>query len=536
MQTAVRVRSPTAPRPRVTPLRTSSLMGVTQPPSTPVRRSVSGVSRSPVSRKGVPSLATPIRLSSPTGISSSAVGRVGSPQIFQSPDLEDEVRVEGDGWDVDGDRSIVGGAVGLWKLSREVSGNSPARQRQIPSNDRILASTPLVRGIRDAARAASEAPCQSTAGGPHNATVNSSFDTARMGSILRPPPTAPASAHRNVDGLTPTNRVSQVTSVGKPRRSSTQMTAPRGLLIPPLELPVYTVKTTTSTENGETTEHRTCQPGWISVVFDLDETLCNNRRMGKAALRPGCMELLRRLAQIRDNPEANCFVEIILWTASMECVARPVTDSIDPSGTLFNHLIFRDRRWYKEVGYTKDLRLLGRDLSHVVIVENSPQSVVLNRKHALLVKDYVGHGPNAQTVGGYSSFLGRYFSGDSATATASPTDPSLFIVANILCDWARAVGESSKAVPQHNPIATGFNHTSSTIDPGSIPLPLKLGIVEFLRERRDINHSNEIIIDNSNRHLGGDAVKPTTPIRASSSPGQGMGRSGYAVGRWRRGM
>lgn len=571
MQTASRLRSPSgSPKARVNPLRASALGKPSAAPIpsnvTPVRRtqprgpvpmnntnrsSSASPNRIPTGPKS-PSFSTPVRRSSPTGVSTSVAGRLTSTPVLQRLIVEDdEVRVDDDVFEVGSDRSpAVGGAVGLWKLSREVGGNSPTRLRSPNVEEPVVsASTPLVRGIRDASRAASEALTYSPHRvGPTSTTVNSSLDTAKMGSILHPPPTAPTSSQRSMDGLTPASRAvatssSSITSVSKAaKRPNTFATAPRGLLIPPLELPTYNIATTTSSLDGSpsTTEHHTRQPGWVTVVFDLDETLCNNRRMGKAALRPGCMELLHRLAKIRDDPEANCFIEIILWTASMECVARPVTDGMDPNGTLFNHCVFRDRRWYKEVGYTKDLRLLGRDLSHVVIIENSPQSVVLNRRHAILVKDYVGHGPNATTIGGYSSFLGRYFSGNSATATASPTDPSLYIVADILCDWARSVGESAKTIVPRAP--TGFNHIHSTLDPGCVPLPSALGIVEFLRTRRDMNTSNEVVIDATNRHLGGEGASPQgvvgrAPQRAASSPAMGAPRrGGYAVGRWRRGM
>jgi hypothetical protein len=84
------------------------------------------------------------------------------------------------------------------------------------------------------------------------------------------------------------------------------------------------------------------------------------------------------------------YVEIILWTASMECVAKPVVERLDPHGNIFDHLIYRDRRWYKESGYTKDLRKLGRSMDRVIIMENSPLSVTLNRRNAILVKDFVG--------------------------------------------------------------------------------------------------------------------------------------------------
>ena len=88
-------------------------------------------------------------------------------------------------------------------------------------------------------------------------------------------------------------------------------------------------------------------------------------------------------------------LEIVLWTASMDDVAEPVVRRLDPNGDVFDHLIFRDNRWFRnEANYTKDLRLLGRDFGGIVIVENSPVSVRLNRQNSILVKDFVGHSYN----------------------------------------------------------------------------------------------------------------------------------------------
>ena len=123
----------------------------------------------------------------------------------------------------------------------------------------------------------------------------------------------------------------------------------------------------------------------FTVVLDLDETLCSNRM--RVTLRPHAIDLIKSLNALSS---ATTLVEVVLWTASVESVARPVVNRIDPSGVYFRHCIFRDSRWFREIGFTKDLRRLGRDMKSTVIVENSPLSVRLNRRNAILVKDYFG--------------------------------------------------------------------------------------------------------------------------------------------------
>lgn len=172
----------------------------------------------------------------------------------------------------------------------------------------------------------------------------------------------------------------------------------------------------------------------VTIVFDLDETLVNNRTHGHTIFRPHAMGILKELRSTNPHPlytsvkvnrmydlansklkvplsrarrysttttseasertppdDRELRVELILWTASVEMVARPVVHKLDPDRSIFDHVIYRDFRWYKEVDYTKDLSKLGRDMDRVVIIENSPASVSLNPQNAIIVTDYV-HG------------------------------------------------------------------------------------------------------------------------------------------------
>jgi hypothetical protein len=86
---------------------------------------------------------------------------------------------------------------------------------------------------------------------------------------------------------------------------------------------------------------------------------------------------------------------------------------LDPDGSIFTDLIFRDKRWFKETGYTKDLRLLGRDMDRVVILENSPMSVALNRQNSILVKDFLGHSPHDTDLKAVKEVLESWILADS---------------------------------------------------------------------------------------------------------------------------
>nr|CAJ2479711.1 unnamed protein product [Leishmania braziliensis] len=219
----------------------------------------------------------------------------------------------------------------------------------------------------------------------------------------------------------------------------------------------------------------------ITIVFDLDETLCNNRCLIRPILRPGAELLLHTLRSLCPSPRyklidtththtrnqnvsnrlydeamyrmgmmpsyysrvaqrqsANGYhrtsstllpgttetsgaaatdisdatasagfrstgearpatakdksplrLELVLWTASEESLARRAMHYMDPLHKIFDEAIYRDGRWYRDSYYTKELSRLGRSMDRVVIVENSIDSVIRNRNNAILVTSFV---------------------------------------------------------------------------------------------------------------------------------------------------
>ncbi|KAG5469352.1 hypothetical protein LSCM1_02567 [Leishmania martiniquensis] len=238
----------------------------------------------------------------------------------------------------------------------------------------------------------------------------------------------------------------------------------------------------------------------ITIVFDLDETLCNNRCPTGTILRPGAELLLRTLRGLCPSPRyklidfqtrsqrassrlydeamyrmgvtppyrsrvaqrqsangyhntgnaataeaaATCGantprvakgspaddtcntgearpatardknplrLELVLWTASEETLARRAMCHIDPMSKIFDEAIYRDPRWYRDTHYTKELSRLGRCMERVVIVENSIDSVTRNRRNAILVTSFV----------------------------RNRLDRQLFLVREVLRDWVRSM-------------------------------------------------------------------------------------------------
>eukprot|EP01065_Artemidia_motanka_P038066 TRINITY_DN46938_c0_g1_i1.p1 TRINITY_DN46938_c0_g1~~TRINITY_DN46938_c0_g1_i1.p1 ORF type:complete len:333 (+),score=84.01 TRINITY_DN46938_c0_g1_i1:58-999(+) len=138
----------------------------------------------------------------------------------------------------------------------------------------------------------------------------------------------------------------------------------------------------------------------LTVVLDLDETLVS---FGDNAFDRDGWEGVRHrpgLARLGDCLRSlGC--EVVVWTAATRPYARAVMTSFAraqgadglPAITA-HHTVNRDTgRWFEDggfAGHVKDLRLLGRDLSRTVMVENRALSCLMQKENCVLVPDYFG--------------------------------------------------------------------------------------------------------------------------------------------------
>ncbi|KAJ4710849.1 CTD small phosphatase-like protein 2 [Melia azedarach] len=127
---------------------------------------------------------------------------------------------------------------------------------------------------------------------------------------------------------------------------------------------------------------RSCPP--TTLVLDLDETLvhstlepCDDADFSF----PVNFNLQKHTVYVRCRPHLKDFLErvsslfeIIIFTASQSIYAEQLLNVLDPKRKLFRHRVYRESCVFVEGNYLKDLSVLGRDLAHVVIVDNSPQA------------------------------------------------------------------------------------------------------------------------------------------------------------------
>ncbi|KAM7152912.1 carboxy-terminal domain RNA polymerase II polypeptide A small phosphatase 1-like isoform 2-T2 [Macrochelys suwanniensis] len=135
----------------------------------------------------------------------------------------------------------------------------------------------------------------------------------------------------------------------------------------------------------------------LCVVIDLDETLVHSsfKPVNNADFiipveidgimhqvyvlkRPYVDEFLRRMGEL---------FECVLFTASLAKYADPVADLLDKWGA-FRARLFRESCVFHRGNYVKDLSRLGRDLSRLIIVDNSPASYIFHPDNAVPVASW----------------------------------------------------------------------------------------------------------------------------------------------------
>ncbi|CAK4086800.1 unnamed protein product [Aphanomyces euteiches] len=122
----------------------------------------------------------------------------------------------------------------------------------------------------------------------------------------------------------------------------------------------------------------------ICLVLDLDETLVhctiddlpqadmkfpieydNHEYMVSVKRRPFMMEFLAQVSE---------WFEVVVFTASQRVYAEKLLDLLDPYNQFIQHRLYRENCLPVDGNYLKDLNVLGRDLAHVLLIDNSPHA------------------------------------------------------------------------------------------------------------------------------------------------------------------
>ncbi|XP_078282381.1 CTD (carboxy-terminal domain, RNA polymerase II, polypeptide A) small phosphatase-like a isoform X1 [Rhinoraja longicauda] len=144
-------------------------------------------------------------------------------------------------------------------------------------------------------------------------------------------------------------------------------------------------------------EMRVSDVGKKCVVIDLDETLVHSsfKPINNADfIVPVEIDGTVHQVYVLKRPHVDLFLqkmgqlfECILFTASLAKYADPVADLLDRWG-VFRARLFRESCVFHRGNYVKDLSRLGRDLSKVIIVDNSPASYIFHPENAVPVQSW----------------------------------------------------------------------------------------------------------------------------------------------------
>jgi len=150
--------------------------------------------------------------------------------------------------------------------------------------------------------------------------------------------------------------------------------------------------------------------GKLTVVLDMDETLihsifrtgCNNFRQDeeRQAVEGGKHDFSvdlgdDEMAFVHKRPGVEKFLkeldehfEAVVFTAALPVYAKPVVETID-KGTNVRHSLYREATvTYKGQSFVKDLSILGRDLSRVVLIDNNPLAMLASPDNAMPIMSW----------------------------------------------------------------------------------------------------------------------------------------------------
>lgn len=107
----------------------------------------------------------------------------------------------------------------------------------------------------------------------------------------------------------------------------------------------------------------------IVLPVEIEGSICNIFIL----VRPGVSQFLKKMHK---------HYELTIFTASLSKYAEPLVDILDPE-KLCSYRLFREHCTYMNNAFVKDLSRLGREMTDVIIVDNSPIAYLLQPENAL---------------------------------------------------------------------------------------------------------------------------------------------------------
>jgi Dullard-like phosphatase family protein len=157
----------------------------------------------------------------------------------------------------------------------------------------------------------------------------------------------------------------------------------------------------------------------------------NPTERGFVYLRPYLRTFLEAVSRV---------YEVVVFTAACQDYADQILDFIDPYKRLFHHRLYRDscvqcipdQQSPEAKVYIKDLRVLGRDLGNVILVDNSLQCFAYQLDGGILCNPYKGD-PNDTELIAILEVLG--FLNRSPEKPVAPQLNKMYGVSDLLFEY-----------------------------------------------------------------------------------------------------
>jgi len=139
--------------------------------------------------------------------------------------------------------------------------------------------------------------------------------------------------------------------------------------------------------------------GKLTVVLDIDETLVHtSKRQEKAnSLDTFTICVFDEVFTVFKRPSLDLFLEkaaakyeLISFTAGIEEYSKAILQEIDPDGKYFKHSLFRQHcAQVSSSAIVKDLRILNRCPTRLVLVDNTLSNFVLQPENGVPITTFV---------------------------------------------------------------------------------------------------------------------------------------------------
>ena len=126
--------------------------------------------------------------------------------------------------------------------------------------------------------------------------------------------------------------------------------------------------------------------------MDVRQVTYTDQKEGKPLqlniiVRPFALEMLQQLSS---------YYEIIVFTAASKAYGDVVLNSIDSAGTLIDHRLYRENCIKEGNTYIKDLRIINRDLSSMIIVDDNISSFSNQLGNGIFISPFNGNATDAE--------------------------------------------------------------------------------------------------------------------------------------------